>query len=69
MAMSTSPNDTSTALPLDATDAAAVPEDIKLWMLAQVGHWYQNREAVGDSNLKPLPYVDSLLDPWRIWRA
>lgn len=50
-------------------NAGAVPEDIKLWMLAQIAHWYRNREAVGDKNLAPLPYVDNLLDPWRIWRA
>lgn len=50
-------------------DAAAVPEDIMLWMLTHVAHWYKNREAVGEGNLQPLPYVDGLLDPHRIWRA
>lgn len=47
-------------------DAAAVPAPIRQWMLLQVGHWYANREAVGDARLAPLPYVDGLIDPYCI---
>jgi uncharacterized phiE125 gp8 family phage protein len=47
--------------------AAAVPQEIKQWMLLQIGHWYENREASGDRR-NPLPYVDALLDPYRVLR-
>lgn len=47
--------------------AVAVPQAIKQWMLLQIGHWYANREAVGDKR-DPLPFVDSLLDPYRVIR-
>ncbi len=45
--------------------AAAVPDGIKQWMLLQIGHWYAHREAV-DSKLEPLPFADTLLDPYRV---
>lgn len=48
--------------------AAAIPQPIKQWMLLQIGHWYANRESVGDSRLQPLPYVGALLDPYRVRR-
>lgn len=48
-------------------NAAAVPQEIKQWMLLQIGHWYENREASGDRR-DPLPYVDALLDPYRVLR-
>lgn len=47
--------------------AAAVPQEIKQWMLLQVGQWYANREAAGDKR-DPLPFVGALLDPYRILR-
>ena len=49
-------------------NAAAVPETIKAWMLLQIGHWYANREAAA-GKLEPLPFTDSLLDPYRVQRA
>ena len=48
-------------------NAAVVPQEIKQWMLLQIGHWYENREAVGERR-DPLPYVDALLDPYRVLR-
>lgn len=48
--------------------AAAVPQDIKQWMLLQVAFWYDNRAAASGSKLEPTPYVDALLDPYRIIR-
>lgn len=49
--------------------AASVPQAIKQWMLLHIGHGYANREAVsvGDS-VAAMPYVDSLLDPYRVLR-
>ena len=47
--------------------ADAVPDSIKQWILIHVGYWYANREAASDRKLERLPYVDCLLDRWRIW--
>lgn len=44
--------------------AAAVPNDIKQWLLLQIGHWYDSRSAVGDDRREPLPFVDGLLSPY-----
>lgn len=49
--------------------ADAVPRAIKQWMLLQVGHWYATRESVNIGNIvNELPYVDALLDPYRVIR-
>lgn len=49
-------------------NAGAVPQALKQWMLLQIGHWYMNRESVNIGNITSLlPYVDSLLDTYRIW--
>jgi uncharacterized phiE125 gp8 family phage protein len=49
--------------------AAAVPQEIKQWMLVQIGHWYSNREASSVVKLEPLPFVDGLLDAYRVLRC
>ena len=54
----------------DAGDV--VPEPIKLWIMAAVGAFYENREAeIADSRAATvvLSYLDCLLDGYRIWRA
>ena len=43
---------------------ADVPVQIKQWILVHVGAMYENRESVG-KELKPLPFVSSLLDRYR----
>lgn len=48
-------------------NAAAVPQEIKQWMLLQIGHWHAHRESAGE-RLEPLPYVDFLLDAYRVTR-
>ncbi len=48
-------------------NAATVPQEIKQWMLLQIGHWYAHREAAGEQ-LAPLPYFDALLDAYRVMR-
>lgn len=46
--------------------AANVPQALKAAIKLLVGHWYENREAVGAVNLKPLPMaVDSLIWNYR----
>ncbi|KVE27737.1 hypothetical protein WI93_11925 [Burkholderia vietnamiensis] len=51
-------------------DAADVPAGIKSWILVRVATLYENREEVAILNrgqAHDLPYVDQLLDPYRIW--
>ena len=47
--------------------AADVPQAIKAWILLHVGHLYENREATMPGiSITPLPFLDSLLDPYRV---
>lgn len=47
--------------------AALVAQSIRAWILLQVGHLYENREAsIPGVSITPLPYVDGLLDGHRI---
>lgn len=48
-------------------DAATVPAQIKTWMLLRIGMLYENRESVSGVTLNELPYVDTLLEPYKIW--
>lgn len=50
------------------SSAAAVPLPIRQWMLLHIGQWYAYREAtvISAGSLHPLPFVDSLLSPYRI---
>ena len=46
----------------------AVPEGLRHWILLRVGSMYENREEVAVLNrgkVEELPFVDSLLDPYR----
>lgn len=48
--------------------AAAVPQEIKSWMLLRIGLLYENREsAVAGVSIAELPFVDRLLDAYRFW--
>lgn len=47
--------------------AAAVPQEIKQWMLLHIANWYENRESAGERR-EMLPFVDALLDPYRVIR-
>ena len=46
-----------------------VPEVLRAWMLLQIGHWYANREAAGDARMEKTPYVERLLDRYRVYGA
>jgi len=52
--------------------AAAIPEGIKHWILLRTGTLYENREEVAVINkgkVEPLPFIDGLLDPYRVVMA
>ena len=60
-------------IPLTAVGSAsfvgAVPEGITAWMKVRIGTLYENREEVALLNrgkVELLPYVDNLLDPFRV---
>lgn len=48
-------------------DAAAVPAQIKAWMLLRIGMLYENRESVAGGTLTELPFVDRMLDAYKVW--
>lgn len=50
-------------------EAAAVPEDIRLWMIAHAVQILNAPDGQGDGSIKPLPFVDGLLDYYKIWRV
>lgn len=52
--------------------AAAVPQDIKSWMLLAIGTWYAQRETVITGTIVgelPRSAWDGLLDPFRIMKV
>lgn len=49
-------------------DAAAVPQEIKSWMLLKIGALYANRESVAVGvSVAEVPHVDRLLDSSLVW--
>lgn len=49
--------------------ASDVPEGIRHWILVRVATMYENREAVAilpRGKVEPLPYIDTLLDPYAV---
>lgn len=51
-------------------DAAAdVPEDIRLWMIAHAAQVLRVPEGITTGQLASLPFVDHLLDTWKVWRV
>ena len=52
--------------------ASAVPEGIKSWIKLRVGSLYAHREEIALLNrgsIESLPFVDGLLDPFRMTLA
>lgn len=49
-------------------NAAAVPQEIKSWMLLRIGMLYANRESVVDGmRTAELPFIDRLLDSAKVY--
>lgn len=48
-------------------DTDSVPAALKQWIKLQIGSWYNNREAVTPGQMSRLPYIDSLLNAYRVW--
>ena len=49
--------------------AVAVPEGLKIWIKLRVGSLYAHREEVALMNrgkIEPLPFIDGLLDPYKV---
>lgn len=49
-------------------NAESVPDDLKTWLLLQVGHLYKNREASTDRAAEMLPGLEIYLSPYRVTR-
>lgn len=48
-------------------DANAVPAAVKQWMLVRLAQLYEHREQVAiGGTIERMPYVDGLLDPYRV---
>ena len=48
-------------------DAAAVPPGIQQWVKCAVATMYEHREIVSEKGaLVVSPFIDGLLDPWRV---
>ncbi|WP_066339248.1 head-tail connector protein [Azohydromonas lata] len=47
--------------------AADVPAAIRQWILLHVGAMYEHREATAARELKALPFLAGLLDPYRVY--
>lgn len=47
----------------------ALPENLRAWMLLQIGTLYRHRESVQSGQVTELPskYTDGLLDRWRVY--
>lgn len=53
-------------------NATAVPAGIRQWMLLRIGALYENREEIVVGRalvVAPMPFVDGLLDPYRVQLA
>ena len=49
--------------------ASDVPEDIKLWMIARAVHLLNNPDGLTDGSVQPSPFLDGLLDAYKVWRT
>lgn len=50
-------------------NAAAVPEDLKQWMLVMISGMYEKREPIHEGQLAPVEFLDGLLDGERDLRV
>lgn len=53
---------------LPVADKALVPEVIKAWIKLRVGTLYEHREQIAAGvSIAEIPFVDGLLDPYKVW--
>lgn len=65
------PVDYEEVMRIDAVCGEPLPGPVRSWILLRTGDKYEHREsvvAVTRGALQVLPYADSLLDPYRVWR-
>jgi hypothetical protein len=43
-----------------------VPNSVRLWIIAHVVQALDHPDGLDASGLKPLPFIDGLLDPYRV---
>lgn len=46
--------------------AATVPDAIKAWIKVRVATLYENREGISSGNVSQTPFIDGLLDEYRV---
>lgn len=69
-AMRSEPNAVRVRYTAGYQDAAAVPAQVRSWILLRVGTLYEHREDVAAGiTVGETPFVGGLLDPYRIWGA
>lgn len=61
------PNAVRARLTAGWPNAAAVPQDVRAWLLLHVQALYERQAPYGDA-LEPLPYLDPLIAPYRVTR-
>lgn len=49
--------------------AASVPDEVRYWIIAHAVQALQCPDGLVESSIKPLPYVDDLLNNCRVWRV
>lgn len=43
-----------------------MPEPVQHWVTANVSYWVKNPDAALDRTMNPSPFLDRLLDPYRL---
>lgn len=46
-----------------------VPHDLRLWIIAHAVQILQSPDGLADQQIKPMPFIDRLLDPYIVYRA
>lgn len=46
---------------------ADMPEPVQQWVAANVAYWIENPEAASEKAAQPSPFLERLLDPYRVY--
>lgn len=49
--------------------AADVPDDIRLWIITHATQMLSSPDGMVDQSIRPLPFIDRLLDPYVVYRV